>query len=164
LTTDPASFPIEDEAALAARSAGDRLQILASSFKRFTGRELAQAGEGGLAAALWSAPLAVVAHGTEADPVFFYANRTALDLFEMRITDFIRMPSRLSAEPLLREARARLMERVTSAGFIDDYEGVRISRTGRRFRIERAIVWNLVDGAGGLHGQAAAFADWTRLD
>jgi len=53
---------------------------------------------------------------------------------------------------------------VTRQGFIADYAGVRVSASGRRFRIERATVWNLLDDAGGLHGQAAAFADWKRLD
>jgi hypothetical protein len=42
-------------------------------------------------------------------------------------------------------------------GFIDDYAGTRISATGRRFRIERAVVWNLIDAAGVRHGQAAMF-------
>jgi len=73
------------------------------------------------------------------------------------------MPSRLSAEPLAREERARLLAAVTARGFVDDYAGVRISRTGRRFRIERATVWNLADPAGLRLGQAAAFDRWTEL-
>jgi hypothetical protein len=48
-------------------------------------------------------------------------------------------------------------------GFVDDYAGVRISRTGKRFRIEQAIVWNVVDAEGKDHGQAATFAHWTPL-
>lgn len=105
----------------------------------------------------------IVAHGTEADPVFFYGNRLALDLFEMRFDDFIRLPSRFSAEPLAREARARLLARVGRDGFIDDYAGVRIASSGRRFRIEQAVVWNLLDEAGIIHGQAATFAHWVPL-
>lgn len=110
--------------------------------------------------ALWSAPLAVVAHGTESDPVFFFGNRTALGLFEMAFEDFTRLPSRFSAEPLAREERARLLDRVTRDGWINDYEGVRISATGKRFRISNAAVWNLTDIRGNALGQAAAFADW----
>jgi hypothetical protein len=56
-----------------------------------------------------------------------------------------------------------LLERVRDHGFIDDYAGVRVSATGRRFRIERAVVWNLLDEAGRLHGQAATFAHWLPL-
>lgn len=142
--------------------ADPRLAILASSFRRFTGQALAPDGED-LAQALWQAPLAIVAHGTQADPVFFFGNRLALGLFETTPDAFIAMPSRLSAEPGLRAERAQLMARVTRDGFIDDYSGIRISARGKRFRIERAIVWNLVDEAGVLHGQAAAFAEWTPI-
>ena len=144
-------------------SAGPRLALIAASFARLTGRPLAPAGED-LAEAMWRAPRAVVAHGREADPVFFYGNRLALELFETPAASFIVMPSRLSAEPLLREERARLLARVAAQGFIDDYAGVRISATGRRFRIEQAVVWNLVDDEGAVHGQAATFDRWTRLD
>lgn len=143
--------------------AGVRLDLIASSFRRLVGQDLVSGGTG-LASALWAAPRAIVAHGTEPEPVFFYGNRLALSLFETTATDFIQMPSRRSAEPVHREDRARLLNEVTRRGFIDDYSGVRISAAGRRFRIERATVWNLVDERGGLHGQAATFSHWTRLD
>ena len=45
-------------------------------------------------------------------------------------------------------------------GFIDDYTGVRISASGRRFRIDKAVVWNLVDQEGLYRGQAACFDAW----
>ncbi len=52
---------------------------------------------------------------------------------------------------------------VTRYGFIDDYAGVRIARTGRRFRIRQATVWNLFDEHGQRCGQAATFARWEFL-
>jgi hypothetical protein len=55
------------------------------------------------------------------------------------------------------------MGRAHQDAFIDDYSGVRVSSTGRRFLIERATVWNLVDARGAYRGQAAAFSDWTPL-
>lgn len=113
--------------------------------------------------ALWLAPKAIVAHGIQADPVFCYGNHMALELFELDFAAFTALPSRFSAEPMAREERAILLERVSRFGFIDDYAGIRISSTGKRFRIERATVWNLVDEAGLYRGQAAAFSDWTRL-
>jgi PAS domain-containing protein len=152
-----------DSQAIADASAGARLPLIAESFQRLTGRPLAPPA-GDLAAALWTAPRAIVAHGLEADPVFFYGNRLALELFEIDVADFIHMPSRLSAEPLAREERARLLARVGEAGFIDDYAGVRISAKGRRFRIEQAVVWNLADADGRTHGQAATFDRLTPLD
>jgi hypothetical protein len=150
---------VNDDAAFANRSAGVRLALIASSFERLTGTPLVADP-----ADLWLAPRAVVAHGLEADPVFFYGNRLALQLFDLPIADFVRLPSRLSAEPLERQERARLLALVCATGFIDDYSGVRISATGRRLRIEQAVVWNLTDEAGTLHGQAATFDRWTPLE
>ena len=143
--------------------AGSRLTLIAESFGRLTGRALVEM-PGDLAAALWTAPRVILAHGTEPDPLFFYGNRAALDLFEVSAADIVRMPSRLSAEAPLREERMRLLDRVTRDGFIDDYAGIRVSASGRRFRIEQAIVWNLIDETGIINGQAATFDRWTRLD
>jgi len=152
-----------DQQRLVRISAGHRLSLIAASFRRLTGRDLVAAGDD-LAGALWTAPRAVVAHGIQATPVFFYGNRLALDLFQTTAQAFVRTPSAHSAEPAHRDERARLLEAVSRQGFIDDYSGVRISAAGRRFRIQRAVVWNLMDEAGGLHGQAATFSDWTWLD
>ena len=140
----------------------ERLALLAFSHQQLTGRALVTV-TADLRSALWNAHTVIVAHGTEPDPVFFYGNQRALALFEMNWSAFVRLPSRLSAEPVLREDRARLLDRVTRDGCITDYAGVRISSTGRRFRIEQATVWNLIDENGLCHGQAAAFEHWQRL-
>ena len=139
-----------------------RLALIADSYRRLLGQDLLIAGES-LAEAMWFAPRVIVAHGTEADPVFFYGNRMALEAFEMSFADFTRLPSRFSAEPLAREERARLLARVSRDGYIDDYAGVRISATGQRFRIAQAVVWNLIDADGVVHGQAASFTNWQPL-
>lgn len=139
-----------------AASAG-RVALIADSFQRLLGRPLLNVAAG---ETLWTAARVIVAHGTEADPIFFYGNRQALQAFEMDFSTFCQLPSRFSAEPLAREERAQLLARVTCDGYIDDYAGVRISSTGRRFRIEQAIVWNLLDAAGNYHGQAATFDRW----
>lgn len=143
--------------------------LIARSFNRLLGRPLvvgldAHDSDAAIEAAMHDTPAVIVAHGTEPDPIFFYGNRAALRLFEATQAQFIAMPSRLSAEPVLREERERLLARVRSHGYIDDYSGVRISLGGRRFRIDRAIVWNLVDERGERQGQAATFTEWTPLD
>lgn len=134
-----------------------RIALVAESFARLLGRPLVDPGDD-VVAALWHAPFAIVAHGIEADPVFFFGNRAALQAFEASVEAFTAMPSRLSAEAPLRGERQALLDRVSAHGFIDDYAGVRISARGRRFRIENAIVWNLIDADGLRHGQAATFA------
>jgi len=138
---------------------------LARSLKHWTGRDLLPgiSDTVDLAQKVYAAPFALVSHGTEADPVLNYGNQTALALWEMSWAELTRTPSRLTAEAPNREERARLLEAVTWRGFIDDYTGVRISKTGRRFRIARATVWNLLTEAGQPCGQAAMFDRWEYL-
>lgn len=138
---------------------------LTRSFKKWTGRDLLPGdfSPDGLAEKIFNAPFVVVSHGTQADPILNYGNRTALALWELSWDEFTRTPSRLTAEVPNREERARLLEAVTSQGFIDNYAGIRISKSGRRFEISRAIVWNLVSETGEPYGQAAAFSKWKFL-
>jgi hypothetical protein len=133
-----------------------RIELIASSFEHFLGRPLIAPCED-IVEGLWNAPCAILAHGTQADPVYFFANARALAAFEYDVETFLRTPSRLSAEAPQREARQALLDRVTAEGYIDDYSGVRIASSGRRFTIEAAIVWNLVDAEGLVRGQAATF-------
>jgi hypothetical protein len=147
----------------ATHDAVQRLNLLVSSYHRLTGRRLIDSNSPNPWQACWTAPRVIVAHGTQADPIFFYGNQLALSLFELDFAAFTQLPSRYSAEPLLREERDALLARVREHGFIDDYAGVRISASGRRFRIEQAVVWNILDEQGGLHGQAATFERWLPL-
>ncbi|MDH2916412.1 MAG: MEKHLA domain-containing protein, partial [Gallionella sp.] len=81
----------------------ERLRLIVGSYQRITGKPLISkipSDAAGLRVALWEAPRAIVAHGTEADPIFFYGNRLALQWFEMSADEFARLPSRLSAEPM----------------------------------------------------------------
>ena len=135
---------------------------LLRSLKHFAGRELVSGASDArtLAQNIFEASFIIVSHGTEVDPVLNYGNRTALTLWEMTWEELTRTPSRFTAEVPNREERARLLASVTARGFVDDYSGVRISKTGRRFRIHRATVWNLVTEAGQPCGQAAMFDQW----
>lgn len=137
-----------------------RLALLADSFQHLLGRALvAVDGDSptDLVSALWSAATPIVAHGTEADPVFFFANCAALAAFESTLEQFTAMPSRYSAEAPDRAERQALLDRVSKHGYADDYRGVRITAKGRKFVITDGIVWNLTDQEGRLHGQAATF-------
>ncbi len=143
----------------------EHTERLLHSFKHWTGRDLLAPADSSSRQAeqLFHAPFVVVSHGVEDDPILNYGNETALALWEMPWEILTRTPSRLTAEPVSREERARLLAEVTQKGFIDNYKGVRISRTGRRFSIAQAQVWNLLDGAGKYCGQAATFVRWSYL-
>jgi PAS domain-containing protein len=107
------------------------------------------------------APFAVVAHNTDLDPRFVYANKAAQACFEYTWDEFVGLPSRLSAEAPNRIERAAILEKVARDGFVRDYQGVRISKSGRRFRIDDGVVWQLIDADGVSRGQAAMFSSWT---
>jgi hypothetical protein len=143
----------------------EQTQRMAVSLKHWTGRELVAGSESPaeLAALVFNAPFVLVSHGTEADPVLNYGNAVALKLWEMSWEELTRTPSRLTAEAPNREERARLLAAVTANGYIDNYSGVRISKTGRRFQIAQATVWNLIDERGIYCGQAARFEHWEFL-
>ena len=140
-------------------------QAIARSLKHWTGRELLPGNfsPAELAEQVFHAPFVLVSHGIEADPVLNYGNASALALWEMPWAELTRTPSRLTAEAPNRAERARLLAAVTARGFIDDYSGIRISKTGRRFRIAQATVWNLVMPDGKPCGQAALFSHWEFL-
>lgn len=141
-------------------------ELLLSSYEHWTGEPLllARHAKGQRSLNLWESPVAVVSHNTLADPIFWYGNKTALRLFEMTWEEFTTLPSRLSAESGLQEDRERLLAEVRSNGFSKNYRGVRVSKTGRRFQIEDAVVWNIINPVGVYCGQAAAFGNWTFLD
>ena len=143
-----------------------RCRVLAHSFAQLLGRpllpDLPTDGQA-LAQALYEAPVVIVSHGTEVDPIFWFANRTAQRLWEADWLTFTKMPSRTSAEPDEYRDREALLRRAAEQGYIDDYRGVRISASGRRFRIEDVVLWNLTDEQGRRRGQAATFAHWSFL-
>jgi len=135
------------------------LELLTYSFQRIVGTPLVEQGYG----PGWlyhDAPFVVVAHNTDADPRFIYANRAAQACFEYPWDEFVTLPSRLSAELPNRAERQQLLDAVTRNGFISNYRGLRIAKSGRRFWIEDGIVWQLIDRDGNRHGQAATFSKW----
>ena len=82
----------------------------------------------------------------------------------MSFDQLTRLPSRKSAQPIAREQRQKLLDTVREQGYIDNYEGVRISSTGHRFLIQNAIVWEVYDDEGIRRGQAATFDQWKDVE
>ena len=115
------------------------------------------------AAPLFKSSFIVASHGLQDDPILNYGNQAALDLWEMGWEQFTQTPSRLTAEPMNREERASMLEQAKTHGYISDYRGIRISRSGKHFLVEHATVWNIQDPDGTMLGQAATFSSWTYL-
>lgn len=137
------------------------VRLLADSFARTVGRDLipgyGELDDRTLTAALRDLPQPVVSHGTEPDPIFRYANTAALTLWEMGWDPFTKLPSRRSAEAEadIQGDRARLLAAALAKGWVAEYQGIRISATGRRFMIRDTVLWTVTDAQGVRHGQAA---------
>lgn len=141
-------------------------RLILASYRRHLGRDLVRIPDPSLAVeTLFEAPRVVLsALGSfGSDNVFNYANRAGLELFAYSWDELIGRPSSASAEPAHRDERRRLLDEVAKNGFIENYSGIRISKHGRRFRINQATVFNLLDADGNYAGQAATFADWEEL-
>ena len=143
----------------------DHAKLLLQSFRTLTGRDFIPGAFDSEQEArlLFEAPFFVASHDGGEDPILTYGNRTALDLFELPWEEFTQTPSRYTAEEPERGERERLLASVAEKGDIDDYSGIRISRSGRRFEIRNATVWNLLDSSGEKVGQAATFEAWRYL-
>jgi len=142
----------------------EHMMALLSSYERLLGRPLVPAGESAARwSAVWSAPQVIVTHGLGSDPTFLYGNRWALELWEVTWAEFTSMKSKDSAEPVEQAERERLLRQVERDGFIPNYAGIRRSSSGRRFRIEDVVVWEVHDDSGRRLGQAAVFDRWTFL-
>jgi len=105
----------------------------------------------------------LLAHNAFNDPIFNYANQTALSLFEMSWEEFTNMPSKYSAESDERGQREKFIAEVEAKGYSKDYSGIRISKTGRRFEIKNVILWNVYDSENNRIGQAALFDEYSYL-
>ncbi|BBH22207.1 MEKHLA domain-containing protein [Paenibacillus baekrokdamisoli] len=146
------------------RTSERHARIILGSYRRLLGKELFEIDTSQpLAQQLYEAPIVVLSHGVEADPVLNYGNLEALKLWEMSFEHFTQTESKHTAEPLIQAERQRFLQAVNEKGYIDDYSGIRISSSGRRFRIQQAIVWNLTDDHGVYYGQAAAFASYEEV-
>ncbi|MEB3341686.1 MEKHLA domain-containing protein [Okeania sp.] len=137
-------------------------QRLLLSYKYWTGKSLLDTDGTPelIAQALWEAPFIVFSHGMESDPIYNYGNRKALDLWEVDWEQLTQMPSRYSAEPMEQEERVRVLNEVTSNGYISNVGGVRVSRSGKRIRVSNFTIWNLLDENQQKCGQAATFNEW----
>ncbi|MDB0060862.1 MEKHLA domain-containing protein [Gammaproteobacteria bacterium] len=140
------------------------VRLLMQSYHRLLGRPLIDGVDEPSIEEVCNADFALVSHGTEPDPLFNFGNDLALTLFERSFEDFVQLPSRKSSGQTRDEDRIRLLYEVTRNGFIENYSGVRVSASGRKFEISNAVVWNVVDEHEVYRGQAAKISTWRYLD
>jgi hypothetical protein len=109
---------------------------------------------------LFAANTVLLAHDNSADPRLIYANAAALRLWRRPWAAMVGLPSRLTAQPTERQARAQALALARAQSKFANYSGIRIDSHGRRFRIEGARLWTLTDDEGKARGQVACFENW----
>ncbi len=135
--------------------------LIMESFARLLSRPLL--ADGADAQALYHSDMIVLSHDGATDPVLTYGNLAAQRLWEMSWEALTSLPSRLTAEPTERALRDAMFAQMRAKGFIEDYAGIRISATGKRFEIRNAVIWPLLDEDGLKRGEAACFSDYAFL-
>lgn len=141
------------------------VEILLDSFKKKVGRNLIPRSGNPIEdlKAVEKADFVLVSHDAQEDPVLNYGNPKALSLWEMSWNEFIQTPSKETAEAEERETRKQMLNEALQDGYFENYEGVRISKSGNRFRIKSALIWNVEDPEGNPIGQAAVFDKYEEL-
>ncbi len=141
-------------------------QYLLDSYDHFLGQPLIKRQNNPLTEAkeLFFSDFVVVSHNTQSPPLFNYGNQMALNLWEMNWEQFTQMPSQQSAEPEQRQQREKLLEKAMQQGYLQNIQGLRISRTGRHFWIQNVTLWNILDEQGDYIGQAATYPQWKFID
>ena len=139
--------------------------VLLQSHQRAFSRPLIASAQPGqpkrlLCQNLFACGFPVLAHGTAQDPALSYANAAALLLWDSDWNVLIGMPSRLTAPDSERAERSSALGQAKRLDAVQNYRGIRISRKGRRFMINKARIWTLWDAEEQVCGQAACFSDW----
>jgi hypothetical protein len=138
----------------------NQTERILSSYRHWVNKDLLPLSGDALLDArnVFQGPLVILSADT--NNILNYGNQAALQLWQMDWPTFVHTPSQQTAEPEQRQARQALLQQVREKGYMDNYEGIRISSQGARFRIQGATVWNLLDRDGTYAGQAAAFSSW----
>ena len=138
----------------------EHVLIILGNLQRWTGKNLIR--EYGfsldkLGERVFNADFYLLSHTNASDPILNYANRKALELWEVTWEELITMPSSKTAKPVDRQERSAMLDRVSADNYFDGYRGIRISKTGKEFYISDGIIWNLLINNDELYGQAAWF-------
>ena len=134
--------------------------LIADSYERLLGESLYVDSS---SKGLYHSSKIILSHDGAIDPKFTYANLAAQNLWRLTWSEFIGLPSKYSAEPDERNSRQEMLREALKEGFFKGYKGVRISSDKKRFFIEDATIFNLVNDLGEKVGQAAVFEKWSYL-
>jgi MEKHLA domain len=138
----------------------EHISIVLENLHRWTGRDLRQEYGFSLATLgeqVFHADFYLLSHNCDRDPLLNYGNHRVLELWEISWTELTQMHSRETAKSIDRASRSAVMQQVAAQNYVSGYSGIRVSKTGREFRILDVTIWNLFTIDGQPSGQAAWF-------
>jgi hypothetical protein len=138
----------------------DHLEIVLDNLNRWTGYDLMKEygfSRSSLAAQIFNADFYLLSHNSDPDPILNYGNNRVLELWEVSWSELTGMYSRETAKSIDRADRAAIMEQVKLQNYISGYNGIRVSKTGKEFKILDVTIWNLFTDRDEPYGQAAWF-------
>lgn len=148
------------------------LELIARSYKQFTNKDLSNIDDLDSVIAAHSNIKNLIKKISEnnsivnecfdlsADPIFIYGNNAALKLWELSFEEFTKFSSRNTANLDQQSSRNSLLQEVLDKGFIENYSGIRVSKSGKKFMIENAMVFQVYDLQDHNIAQAVLFANW----
>ena len=136
----------------------NHVKNILDSFEKLTGKEIIKRSSPERDYKnIKSGHFVLVSHNGLEDPILNYGNSFALKLWEMDWNSFIQTPSRNTAEKDKQGKRQEILEIVNKQGYLEAYEGIRISSTGKRFLIKEALIWTVFNKEKKKICQAAFF-------
>jgi MEKHLA domain len=138
----------------------EHVSIMLEQLKKWSGKDLV--AEYGfsldtLGEQVFNANFYLLSHDRAADPILTYGNNRVLELWEVDWEELTKMHSRDTAKPVDRQERSVMMAQVKRANYLSGYSGIRVSKTGKEFKILDGIIWNMCTDNGDFYGQAAWF-------
>jgi hypothetical protein len=142
------------------------IALILANLKQLTGDDLIQEygfSSDNLGAQVFDADFYLLSHNCDADPILNYGNQRVLDLWEISWSELTKMYSRETAKSSDRASRSAVMQQVAAQNYVSGYDGIRVSKTGREFRILDVKIWNLFTSDRQLCGQAAWFKTYESI-
>lgn len=138
----------------------EHVLIMIRNLKRWTSYDLIEANgfsEENLGEEIFNTDFYLLSHNGAQDPILNYGNRKVLELWEITWDQLTSMYARNTAKQDDQSAREEMMRKVKGQNYVSGYDGVRVSRTGKEFKILNVTIWNLFTEGDKPYGQAAWF-------
>lgn len=135
------------------------ISLSSDSLDRLTGRNLYErlGIEARPSIVHYSDRFAVVAHGTEPDPMIHYANQAALELFDYSEKEIYQIPSRVTAPEHVARAHDDVLELPVHDDFWLIPRAMRQRRSGELFESDNVLVFCVYDEDGKWIGQTTVY-------